>query len=86
MRSSSATFQALTISRRESGLVRICSTTCEIWSIFRPSGAGQRTPLHAVHRAQLSLLVGPLVPDGDLVFPQEADIRLAPQKPQQLVE
>ena len=41
LRSISATFHALTISRRESGLRSIWSTTCAIWSICLPSGAGQ---------------------------------------------
>jgi hypothetical protein len=37
----SATFQALTMWRRLSGLVLICSTTWAIWSTWRPSGVGQ---------------------------------------------
>ena len=37
----SATFQALTMWRRQSGLVRICSMTAAIWSTSRPSGVGQ---------------------------------------------
>jgi hypothetical protein len=37
----SATFQALTMRRRESGFFRIPSITCAIWSMCRPSGAGQ---------------------------------------------
>lgn len=31
-----ATFQALTMSRRESGLVRICWMTSESWSMWEP--------------------------------------------------
>jgi hypothetical protein len=41
MRSRSATFHALTTSRRESGLRRISSTSQAIWSMVPPSRAGQ---------------------------------------------
>ena len=41
MRGMSLTFHALTISRRESGLLRICCITCAIWSMWPPSGVGQ---------------------------------------------
>jgi hypothetical protein len=37
----SATFQAETMCRRLSGSAPICSMTCEIWSMCRPSGVGQ---------------------------------------------
>ena len=37
----SATFQALTIIRRESGLFLSCSITWLIWSILPPPGVGQ---------------------------------------------
>jgi hypothetical protein len=37
----SATFQALTMMRRESGLVLIVFTASAIWSIWPPSGVGQ---------------------------------------------
>jgi hypothetical protein len=39
--SSSPTFQALTMMRRESGLRRIRSMVRLIWSMALPSGAGQ---------------------------------------------
>jgi len=38
--STSAGFHAVTISRRESGLRRIISTTWAIWSMAPPSGLG----------------------------------------------
>ena len=38
---SSATFQALTIMRRESGLVLRVRMTSAIWSMWPPSGVGQ---------------------------------------------
>ena len=41
MSSTSATFQADTMWRRESGEVRIDSMTVAIWSTDRPSGVGQ---------------------------------------------
>ena len=41
MSGTSAGFQAVTMWRRESGLVRICSTTWVIWSITPPSRVGQ---------------------------------------------
>jgi hypothetical protein len=37
----SATFQAETMWRRESGSRRICSTIWAIWSTCAPSGVGQ---------------------------------------------
>ena len=40
MRGMSDTFHAETISRRESGLLRICSISWLIWSICPPSGVG----------------------------------------------
>jgi hypothetical protein len=40
MSSTSATFHAETMCRRESGFVRIDSMTFEIWSTRRPSGVG----------------------------------------------
>ena len=51
----------------------------------RPVRRGPGSPLHAVHRAQFAVFVGPLVPDGDAVVAQVPDIRLAPEEPQQLV-
>ena len=83
--SSSPTFQALTMMRRESGLVRSCSTTCEIWSICAAIGRGPGAPLLAVHRAEFAIRVGPLVPDGDAVLAQIFRVGLAAQEPQQFV-
>ena len=42
-------------------------------------------PLRAVDRTQLSVLVGPLVPDGHAVGVEVADVRRALEKPQELV-
>ena len=44
-----------------------------------------RPPLDAVNRPEIALVVGPLVPDGDAVFLQPADVALAAQEPQQFV-
>ncbi len=51
----------------------------------RPSGVGQRAPLHAVDRTELARGIRPLVPDRDAVLLQPPDVRLAAQEPQQLV-
>src|SRR5690606_39505535 len=63
----SATFQALTTSRRESGLRRISSTTQRIWSISLPSPAVQRrhclpytgpsSPRSSAHSSQMVTLL-----------------------------
>src|ERR1700730_12576350 len=45
-----------------------------------------RAPLLAVHGSELTLLVRPFVPDGDAVLAQPRDIRISPEKPQQLVD
>src|SRR5262245_15477041 len=42
-------------------------------------------PLHAVDRAEVSHLVGPLVPDRDPVLLQRADVPFAAQEPEQLL-
>ena len=44
------------------------------------------SPLIAVHRPQLALGVGPFVPDRDAMLVQIANVRLAAQEPQQLVD
>ena len=41
MFSSSETFHALTMFRRESGFCFSISSAWEIWSMWRPSGVGQ---------------------------------------------
>ena len=41
-------------------------------------------PLHAVDRAELAVLVGPLVPDRDAVLLQPAHVRVAAQEPEEL--
>ena len=82
----SATFHAETMWRRESGSVRICSTTCAIWSTWRPSGRGPAAPLVAVDGPEVAVLVGPLVPDADAAVLQPLHVGVAAQEPQQLGE
>ena len=84
--SSSPTFQALTISRRESGFgANVLDNAGDLVDV-PPVGRRPRPPLIAVDRPQLALLVGPLVPDRDALFAQVGDVRLAAQEPQQLVD
>ena len=40
----------------------------------------------AINRTQLAALIGPFVPDADAMLLQIPDVRLAGQKPQQLVD
>ena len=47
---------------------------------------GPGTPLPAVHRPQIAVLVAPLVPDGHPVTPQIGDVRAAREEPEQLVD
>src|SRR5262245_25859362 len=44
-----------------------------------------RPPLVPIDGSQLTLLVGPLVPDAHAVLTQILDVRVASQKPQQLI-
>ena len=43
-------------------------------------------PLMTVNRPQLTLLVGPLIPDRDAVVPEVFDVGIAGEKPDQLVD
>ena len=43
-------------------------------------------PLMAVHRTQVSVLIGPFVPDGDAVVLQELDVGVSGEEPQELVD
>ena len=45
---------------------------------------GPVSPLVAVNRPEVAVLVGPFVPDRDLVVLQPADVGVAAQKPEQL--
>ena len=55
--------------------------------VDRPAVRGvPRPPLLAVDRAELAVLVGPLVPDRDLVLPQVGDVGRAAEEPDQLVD
>src|SRR5205807_3473048 len=47
---------------------------------------GPAAPLRAVHRPEIAVRVGPLVPDGDAALLQPADVGLASQEPEQLVD
>ena len=46
-------------------------------------GGRPRTPLHAVHRTQVTVLVGPFIPNGHAALLQPADVRGTAQEPQQ---
>src|SRR4030095_1328003 len=48
-------------------------------------GSGPRAPLLAVDRPQLAVFISPLVPDRNAAFLEVADVRLAAQEPEQLV-
>jgi hypothetical protein len=50
-----------------------------------PVRGGPRTPLVSVHRAELAVGRGPLVPDGDPVGAQVGHVGAALQEPEQLV-
>ena len=43
-------------------------------------------PLCPIDAAEVAFLIGPLVPDADIIFPQVADVCLAFQEPEQLVD
>ena len=47
----------------------------------RSVGCGPGAPLHAIDRAQFAVFIGPLVPDGNAVVAQVADVRFPLQKP-----
>ena len=48
-------------------------------------GRRPRPPLLAVHRAEVAVLVGPLVPDGNSTFVEPVGVGVAREQPQQLV-
>src|SRR6185503_20170397 len=47
---------------------------------------GPRPPLIAVHGTQLAVGIGPFIPDGYAMLVQKADIRVALQEPEQLID
>src|ERR1700693_6262087 len=49
-------------------------------------GGRPTTPLSAVHGAEISVLVGPFVPNTDAVFAQVPHVSVAAQKPQEFVD
>ena len=49
-------------------------------------GVGPAAPLVAVHRSEVAVFVGPLVPNADAVVLEVLDVGVALQKPQQLVD
>ena len=52
----------------------------------RPVGIGPRTPLVAIHRTQIALLVGPFVPNPNPILLQVGDVGVPFQKPQEFVD
>ena len=48
-------------------------------------GCFPAAPLVAVDRAQVTVFIGPLIPDGDLVVVQVADVRISGDEPEKLV-
>ena len=51
-----------------------------------PVRRGPRAPLFAVHRAEVAVLVRPLVPDGNTVILEILDVGVTLQEPQQLMD
>ena len=51
-----------------------------------PIGCGPTAPLNTIHRAQISVLFGPFVPDGDAPLLQPYVARRSRQKPQQFLD
>ena len=80
----------MTRSLRESGLgADLLDHRSQLVDVcFLPSGAlaGPATPLAPVHRAQVSALVRPFVPDSDPILLQVPDVRVTRDEPQQLVD
>src|SRR3954454_7550792 len=48
--------------------------------------AGPRSPLVAIYGSELALFVGPLVPNRYAMLVEIANVRIAAEKPQQLVD
>mgnify|MGYP003394306645 CR=1 FL=1 len=48
------------------------------------TGGGPAAPLHAIHRAQVTVFACPFIPDGAAALLQPCHIAVAAQKPQQL--
>ena len=80
-RGRSATFQALTMMRRESGSSCSSRTTSAIWSMWPAVRGRPAAPLHAVDRAEVAVVVGPFVPDRDAALLQPATL-LSPRRNQ----
>ncbi len=81
----SPTFHALTISRRESGVIaNRVDDLCNLVDDFAVGGA-PGAPLRAVDRAEIAVFVGPFVPDAHLVFAQVGDIGITLEEPEQFV-
>ena len=59
--------------------------TSSIWLMRAAVGRAPVAPLRAVDAAQVAVLVRPLVPDRHAVFVEIFDVRVAAQKPEQLV-
>ena len=82
----SATFQALTISRRLSGFFLIWLITSVIWSVTLSVRTFPAAPLFAVNRSQFAVLIGPFIPDAYAMFFQVFDIGIAFQEPEQFID
>src|SRR5262249_37555951 len=50
------------------------------------AGRRPRTPLLAVNRTKITILVGPFVPDGDAVVVEILDVGVTGEKPQQFMD
>ena len=52
----------------------------------RPVWIGPRAPLIAIHRSQISMFIGPLVPNSNPIVLEVGNVGVAFQKPKQLVD
>ena len=51
-----------------------------------PLGGAPPAPLRTVDGTEVAVGIGPLVPDGDAVFPEVADVGVPFEEPEQLVD
>ncbi len=73
------------MSRRLSGFFLICAINVVDLVDARAVAAAPVAPLRAVNAAEISVFVGPFVPNRDAVFVEIFDVGVAAQKPEQLV-
>ena len=87
MRSTSAGFQARDDMAARIGFAsQMDSITLRDLVDLAAVGRAPVAPLVAVHRAELAVLVGPFVPDGDAALLQPLHVGVAAQEPEQLVD